>query len=307
MNFKPKVSIIIPVYNGSRFLREAVDSALNQTYENIEVIVVNDGSSDEGQTESIAKSYGDKIKYFYKENGGVASALNLAIKKSEGDYISWLSHDDVYYANKIETQINFLSASPQDAVLYSDYEIINDKSKSQSIRKVEHIEPGQFRYFLMVSSPVHGCTVLIPKNYFDKYGLFNESMRTTQDNDLWFRFAEKIDFIHIPEVLIKSRHHEEQGTNTMKELHSTECDELFLGFIKSISKEEILLASGKPLGLSYAEIGFSFINSGFLNASRFSTGLSVENFFNQAFNNMILTLVLLCRIYMKTIFRRNSA
>ena len=98
----PLVSIIIPVYNGSNYVKEAIDSALAQTYKNIEVIVVNDGSTD--NTEKIVKSYGDKIRYFYKENGGVASALNLAIENSKGEYISWLSHDDVYYPNKIQEQ-----------------------------------------------------------------------------------------------------------------------------------------------------------------------------------------------------------
>ena len=76
---KPLISIVIPVYNGSNFLREAIDSALAQTYKNIEIIVVNDGSADDGETERIALSYGDKIRYFKKENGGVSSALNYGI------------------------------------------------------------------------------------------------------------------------------------------------------------------------------------------------------------------------------------
>ena len=78
--FHPLVSIIIPVYNGANYMREAIDSALAQTYRNIEIIVVNDGSNDNGETERIALSYGDKIKYFHKENGGVSSALNLGIQ-----------------------------------------------------------------------------------------------------------------------------------------------------------------------------------------------------------------------------------
>ena len=88
-----KVSIIIPVFNGANYLREAIDSALKQTYENIEVLVINDGSDDNGKTEAIARSYGDKLRYFHKENGGVASALNLGIKEMAGEYFSWLSHD----------------------------------------------------------------------------------------------------------------------------------------------------------------------------------------------------------------------
>ena len=81
----PLVSIVMPVYNGSNYMREAIDSALAQTYSNIEVIVVNDGSNDDGKTDAIAKEYGDRIRYFIKENGGCASALNLGIKNK--DYI----------------------------------------------------------------------------------------------------------------------------------------------------------------------------------------------------------------------------
>ena len=95
-----KVTIMIPVYNGSNYLKEAIESALAQTYKNKEVVVVNDGSTDDGKTAAIAKSFGNKIKYYEKENGGVSTALNLGIKKATGDYICWLSHDDLYYQNK---------------------------------------------------------------------------------------------------------------------------------------------------------------------------------------------------------------
>ena len=93
----PLVSIVIPVYNGSDYLAEAIDSALAQTYGNIEIIVINDGSSDNGKTREVAGKYGDRIRYFEKENGGVPTALNLGIKEMKGDYFSWLSHDDVYF------------------------------------------------------------------------------------------------------------------------------------------------------------------------------------------------------------------
>ena len=101
--FQPLVSIVIPVYNGSNYMREAVDSALAQTYEHLEVIVVNDGSTDD--TEQIALSYGERIRYFRKENGGVSSALNLGISKMKGAYFSWLSHDDIYSPTKVSDAI----------------------------------------------------------------------------------------------------------------------------------------------------------------------------------------------------------
>ena len=110
--FTPKVSIIIPVYNGSLYMREAINSALSQTYRNIEVIVVNDGSNDEGKTKDIALSYGGQIRYFEKENGGVSTALNLGIQNMSGEYFSWLSHDDKYLPDKVEKQIKTLLKVP---------------------------------------------------------------------------------------------------------------------------------------------------------------------------------------------------
>ena len=114
------VSIIIPVYNGANYMREAIDSALKQTYDNIEVIVINDGSEDEGETEKIAFSYGDKIRYYSKSNGGVATALNLGIEKMKGDYFSWLSHDDMYMPEKISNEIEQLQTLPDRTIIVAE-------------------------------------------------------------------------------------------------------------------------------------------------------------------------------------------
>jgi glycosyltransferase involved in cell wall biosynthesis len=121
---QPLVSIITPVFNGEKYLREAVDSALSQTYQNTEIIIVNDGSTD--STEEIILAYGNKVKYFKKKNGGVSTALNLAIRKSKGEYISWLSHDDVYLPKKIEDQIAEISQLvDKNTILYGNWDYIN--------------------------------------------------------------------------------------------------------------------------------------------------------------------------------------
>ena len=123
---KPKVSIVIPVYNGSNYLQEAIDSALAQTYSNMEVIVVNDGSNDDRATEKIALSYGERIRYFYKPNGGVATALNLGIEKMTGEYFSWLSHDDMYLPDKIEQEIVCLQRLRDfHAVIAEGYQVVD--------------------------------------------------------------------------------------------------------------------------------------------------------------------------------------
>ncbi len=105
--FEPLVSILIPVYNGANYLNLAIDSALAQTYGNFEIIVVNDGSDDDDATARVVRGYGDRVRYFEKRNGGVASALNLAIAQAKGQFISWLSHDDLYIPDKLNVRLIF--------------------------------------------------------------------------------------------------------------------------------------------------------------------------------------------------------
>ncbi|MFC1862375.1 glycosyltransferase [Thermodesulfobacteriota bacterium] len=244
--FNPKVSIVIPVYNGANYMREAIDSALDQTYQNIEVLVINDGSDDQGRTDKLAKSYGNKIKYFFKENGGVSTALNFGIKKMTGEYFSWLSHDDVYYPNKLEMQINFLKENNFNLLaIFGDYDIIDSGSDILYRNKIDHIQPHDLRFTLLSGyNPINGCTVLIHKNIFQKIGLFNEKLPTVQDFEMWYRISEHFDFFHLNNFLIKSRFHDEQGIVTKKS-HFSEKQSFIYDSIKKVTAEELLLISGE--------------------------------------------------------------
>lgn len=238
MAFNPKVSIIIPVYNGSDYLREAVDSALGQTYKDIEVIVVNDGSNDGGKTEEIAKAHGDKIRYFYKENGGVASALNLGIRNMTGDYFSWLSHDDVYYPEKIERQVRYLKKNSNRSVItYCDCEIIDKNSNVVAISRIDEKYLKNV-YLTILSTAIGGCSLLIPKLCFEKAGLFNEALKTTQDNEMWLRIAVAgFSFEYLPEILLKSRDHPNQGSKTLKKYHQKEREDFYRWAIQYVGAD----------------------------------------------------------------------
>lgn len=258
VTFNPKVSIVIPVYNGSNYLREAIDSALSQTYKNIEVIVVNDGSNDGGKTEAIAKSYGDKIRYIYKKNGGVASALNLGIREMTGEYFSWLSHDDVYMPNKLEVQINYLRNENNPVILYSDYYWIDSESKILGLCKIPHIPPEHFLHALITSYPINGCTTLIPKSCFDTVGLFNEELKTTQDYEVWLRLVGKYNFIHMPEPLLKSRLHPEQGTRTMSNIQLTESNNFYIWCLNNFSVDDIFPSRRISAAACYIKLAIKF-------------------------------------------------
>lgn len=212
-------------------MREAIDSALAQTYRNVEIIVVNDGSTD--NTEEIALTYGDKLRYFKKDNGGQSSALNLGIEKMNGDYFSWLSHDDVYYPNKIERQVQILDGlEDKSTILFTDWDIINSESVITSRKKVI-LSPRGICYDLLVSSPVHGCSALIQKDILVNSGLFNRMRPQTSDVELFFNLFLKYNYLLISEPLIQSRVHSRQATYQRRPLHLKESN-LFL--IESFEK-----------------------------------------------------------------------
>lgn len=274
MNFNPKVSIIIPVYNGSNYLRAAIDSALAQTYKNLEVIVVNDGSTDGGRTEEIALSYGNELRYLRKENGGVASALNVGIREMTGEYFSWLSHDDLYYPRKVESQVAFLSGlEDRNVVLYSDFEYMDPSGVVIGVKRIKHIDQRKFRLELIIGDPVNGCTVLIPKQCFEKVGLFSEHLRTTQDYDMWFRLAKVFKFVFVPEVLMRSRVHSEQGVR-ITSTHYLECTELFIRLIQALSHDEICSFYKGPLSLFYAAVAIRIKLRGYTESADFIMGLA---------------------------------
>lgn len=246
--FYPKVSIIIPVYNGANYLREAIDSALTQTYGNIEVIVVNDGSRDNGETARIARSYGNLIRYFEKPNGGVATALNLGIEKMTGEYFSWLSHDDMYTPNKIEEEVRCLAVQSDPITIIAEgYQVVNAKGEylyTVNIHSLYAAERLKNPMFLVMRGGVNGCALLIHKSHFERVGLFDPSLPTTQDYDLWFRMFRGQNVYYMESSNVLSRSHEEQGSKALLSDHMEECDTLWINMINALTEEEKRAMSG---------------------------------------------------------------
>lgn len=235
--FAPQVSIVIPVYNGANFMREAIDSALAQTYSNLEVIVVNDGSRDDGATASIAKSYGDRIRYIEKENGGVATALNEGIRHMQGEYFSWLSHDDTYPADKVEKQVAELARlERRDVVLWGDFALIDESSRIIDVVRVRPVATDAMVYQLLIEQSLHGCTLLVPRVAFEKVGHFRTDLPTTQDYDLWMRMAAVFSFIHMPEIMAHGRQHPGQGSHTIRS-HRTEVKDYYHRYLPTLTPE----------------------------------------------------------------------
>ena len=243
--FNPKVSIVIPIYNGEDYMEEAIESAVAQSYENLEIILVNDGSKDNTHNicENYQKKYPKLIKYIEKENGGVSTALNAAIENMSGDYFSWLSHDDIYYPKKVETQVGILNDFLEQGkdikkiILYSNYELINKKGKHITNVVFDSELLNKKPAYSLLRGSINGLTLFIPKEAFEKIGTFDESKRTTQDYDLWMRFIKEYTFHHHEDILTKTRLHEKQTTNTSK-VTVEEGNKLWLNICEMLNDSE---------------------------------------------------------------------
>lgn len=222
--FQPKVSIIVPVYNGEKYVAQAIECALSQTYSSIEIIAVNDGSTD--GTDGILASYGDRIKYIKKENGGVSSALNAGISAMTGDYFAWLSHDDLIERDHIEKLIGYLSRHKNEKVIpFSEFKLIDENGEllakatlDARLNLFDYKISVTDKYAPLLFGEINGGSVLIPKEAFDKYGMFDESRRITQERDMWSRLLKEYRFICIPYVTASIRVHGEQVSSAREKV-----------------------------------------------------------------------------------------
>lgn len=242
--FHPLVSIVIPVYNGSNYMREAIDSALAQTYDNVEIVVVNDGSQD--NTEEIAQSYGDKIRYFSKENGGTPTALNMGIENMRGDYFAWLSHDDLYKPNKIQREVEELAKlEDKSTIMLSNYEAIDENYKQIACMHVENTiaeypKREYSKYFHVLFSTMH-CCCLIPKKCFDTVGVFDPKWRVAHDHEYLHRILSNFPNKLIPEVLLTARDSSHRQGRRAKLRCNVEYSLLLIGIMEKLTEEDVLL------------------------------------------------------------------
>lgn len=224
----PMVSIVIPVYNGSNYLKNAIDCALAQDYKNLEVIVVNDGSCDDGETERVALSFGDRIRYFSKENGGVSSALNYGIRMMCGAYFSWLSHDDAYSTRKISDAVALLRSNDmigKKCVAFTGGCFIG--KQDEEIKAFEDYFPRnticdgvQAVTVMTRKGTLNGCCMLIPKRIFEEVGMFDEELRYSQDALMWYKmFLNGYSLISDNHKNVMYRLHHGQASQTRRDLY----------------------------------------------------------------------------------------
>lgn len=203
---RPLVSIVIPAYRAATFIRETLDSVFAQTYPNLEVILVNDGSPDTAQLEAAIRSYGDRLIYIRQENGGPAAARNTAIRAAQGKYIACLDSDDLYLPWHVTNLVQLLEEHPLDLV-YSDSYIVRDGLRiGRAFEKQPQSLPVTFEKLLTEECAVTTSAVVGSRQAMIEAGLFDEKYRRCEDFDLWVRMSYRGSRIDIlPEVGVVHR------------------------------------------------------------------------------------------------------
>jgi len=236
------VSVVIPTYNRGWIIREAIDSVLNQDFKAFELIVVDDGSTD--NTQGILSSYRDKIKVIRQENKGVSAARNKGIASSSGTYIAFLDSDDLWLPGKLETQIEFFRNNP-DALICQTEEIWVRNGRRVNPGKRHKKVSGFFFEKSLELCLVSPSAVMMKRELFNTSGLFDETLPACEDYDMWLRINCRcpIHLIDMPLILKKGGHKDQLSL-----MHS--LDKYRIRSIKKLLEGDLLSEDQRKLAVT---------------------------------------------------------
>ncbi len=204
----PKVSVVIPTYNHARYLPYALDSVIDQSYPNLEIFVVDDGSTD--GTAELVKPYRSKVNYIYKKNGGTPSALNLGLSLVTGKYVCWLSADDALIGEKVSKQVALMERDTSLGFSYTNFVVINaEGNKQYDVNSAYYPDKEEMVTKLMEGCFINGSSVMMRCSALETIGYFDESLPQAHDYDLWYRFLRHYSCGFLKEPLLAYRWHGE--------------------------------------------------------------------------------------------------
>ena len=218
----PKISIVCPTFNGASrgYLKEAIESALNQTFQDFELIIVDDGSTD--HTKAVCAPYlkDSRVRYIFQPNGGPASARNTGITASKGEFICFLDDDDIWKDEKLQRQIEFIDAQLSNCsdwgMVFTWVELIDGQGNILGYRG--HRQTGSIYKDLFFGNIIDATSsVLIKRKTLNQVGLFDEENRQCEDWDMWLRIAENHLVFPIHEYLVKHREHKDRLSSSSEE------------------------------------------------------------------------------------------
>lgn len=203
----PKVSVIIPTYNCGQYIGEAIESVFSQTYKNFEVIIIDDGSTDNSKAiiEGYSLRYPNQIRYFYQQNTGPSSARNIGILEARGQYIGILDADDIWTKDHLEESVKILESDPGKMIVHSNISWMSERGEILGTpkRKRKFLSGHIFEHLFLRRADVAMLTVLVRKDCFERLGLFDCGLDRLgcEDREMWLRVARAFEFHYIDKVL----------------------------------------------------------------------------------------------------------
>ena len=202
----PLVSIVLPVHNGEKYLRESLDSCLKQTYENIEIVVIDDASTD--STSEILKEYEEKLEkikvFTIEKQNSLGAVLNIGIQASNGEYIARMDADDIMYPTRIEKQVEFLEVNENVVVVGGQIDIIDGEGNITEERRYS-LNDRELRKNLFIYQPFAHPAIMFRKNIVLDFGMYPVDLPKVEDVKLAFLLSQKGDFANLPEKVLKYR------------------------------------------------------------------------------------------------------
>ena len=212
MNTKPVISVLMPVFNGEKYLAEAIESILNQTFGDFEFIIINDGSAD--GTAGIVEHYRQRdhrIRVYDQSNQGVVKSLNRGLELAQGRYIARMDADDVSLPERLAKQVDFLETHPEIGVLGTGAKTM-DGSGNTSHTVQFPIQHNVIRWYLCFFSPMIHPTVMMRRQIVEQVGGYSSDMMQTEDYDLWRRLSGMTRLSNLQDVLLHLRKHDANGS-----------------------------------------------------------------------------------------------
>ncbi|MGP4843261.1 glycosyltransferase family 2 protein [Marinobacter sp. 1Y8] len=269
------ISIVTPTYNREAFLGEAIQSVIDQTYEHFELIIVDDGSTDE--SEALVQRYvqeDSRIRYFKQHNQGQSVARNRGVQESRGEFVCFLDSDNKWFPDKLEVSVKAFADNPSVDIVYGDNVTISETGAETSRSNMPR-HSGRITGRLLADNFISMNTTMVRKHCFDKLGAFNERDRLAEDYELWLRLSTEFRFLYIPHYFGYYRVMDDQ-ISTDKEARFSANERIVLAFLQQfpealtrkeqraglcrfyLRKARYLSATGQ-LGRCFRSLGRAFV------------------------------------------------
>lgn len=289
MNENILVSIIIPVYNGEKYLADTIQSVIDQTYKNWELIIVDDGSTD--NTSNVVKQFNDsRISYIKKNNTGVSDTRNLGAMISNGEILCFLDADDIWLPENLEKKVEKLINEPQGVLVFSSMYLWDERGDYKTCKTTKKILEDDWEKFRRLIAPTIPSSAIIKRNYFFEVGMFDTNISTSADFDLNIRLRELGEFIYLEEPLVLYRCHPSQ---MHKNIALYKHDMSYI--LKKYKSNTNLFPTRHEWRNSYSLLNY-FIAVEFIRQKKFNKGLM--HLINSFFYNPLLIFT---KIYKKMI------